>query len=63
MVNSDTYRVYHEWVCDDRSIVEILGEPMTTHSDGSVMYYNYGGSIRLMVDINVDDSHNLTHES
>lgn len=49
--NQFTGEIFHESEYDE-SIINILGEPYIKLGRGTVMYYNYGGHLRLLVDTN-----------
>lgn len=53
LYHNDSMRLVDSWQCDDRSIVDSLGTPDLSLSDGSILYYNYGGQWRLLIDLNV----------
>lgn len=53
LYHNDSLTLIDSWQCDDRSIVEILGTPIRSLSDGSILYYDYGGQWRLIIDLNV----------
>lgn len=53
LYHNDSCELLYEWQCDDRSIVDILGTPVRSLSDGSILYYDYGEQLRLIIDLNV----------
>lgn len=50
LYRNESLQLVNTFTCDNESVIELLGEPQHVLAGGLVMYYDYGGDYRLVVD-------------